>query len=152
MIVRKGVPPAIEECDGPENRVMARRVSEAGGISQFGAHEHTLPPGGRASDRHWHAHEDEFLYVLEGEVTVVDNDGEHVLTAGDAACWPAGRPDAHQVLNRSDAPCRFLIVGSRVPHDVVHYPESGRTLTIEGSFWRLVGPDGKVIREGEEPS
>jgi len=126
-------------------------ISETGGLTQFGAHVMTLQPGSRSSNRHWHEREDEFLYVLAGEVTVVENDGEHRLVPGDAACWPAGEPNAHQVVNRSSAPCSFLIAGTKVSEDVVRYPDLQRTLHVGDGRWRLVDDrDGRVIREGRE--
>ena len=73
----------------------------------------TLAPGTKASVRHWHAHVDEFLFVVSGEVTVTEDDGAHTLGPGDAACWPAGVPNGHTVSNRSAQACSYLIVGSR---------------------------------------
>lgn len=150
MIVRRHQLNPVHQADGPHNAVEALRIGDAGGLTQFGAHVHTLLPGGRASDRHWHAHEDELLFVLSGEVTVVENDGEHVLRPGDAACWPAGTPDAHQVLNRSEEPCSYFIVGSRVERDVVHYPELGQVLTIDGAEWELRAEDGTLLKRGTQ--
>jgi uncharacterized cupin superfamily protein len=95
-------------------------LSEAGGLAQFVAHVHTLHPESRSSDRHWHEEEDEFLYMLSGEATVIEEDGPHLLQAGDAACWPAGTASAHQVVNPSGALCSYLILGSGVVPDVVH--------------------------------
>jgi len=128
-----------------------RHLSDAGGLTQYGAYLETLQPGGRSSDRHWHEKEDEFIYVVSGEATVED-DGEHVLHPGDAACWPAGVPIAHQVVNRSQTPCSYLIVGTRVTHDVCHYPESGRVLHTEGEDWRIEARDGKVLAAGKTKS
>ena len=128
-----------------------RHLSDAGGLTQYGAYLETLQPGGKSSDRHWHEKEDEFIYVVSGEATVED-DGEHVLHAGDAACWPAGVPIAHQVVNRSQTPCSYLIVGTRVTHDVCHYPESGRVLHTEGEDWRIEARDGKVLAAGKTKS
>ena len=121
--------------------------SDDGGLTQYGAYVETLQPGARASDRHWHEKEDEFLYVLGGEVSVIENDGETVLHAGDAACWPAGVENAHTVVNRSQGPCTYLIVGTRVTHDVCHYPDSGERCHTEGEQWR-VEKNGVVIRAG----
>ncbi|HYZ05292.1 MAG TPA: cupin domain-containing protein [Rubrobacter sp.] len=102
-------------------------LSEAGGLAQFVAHVHTLQPGSRSSDRHWHEEEDEFLYMLSGEATVIEEDGPHLLRPGDAACWPAGTANAHQVVNRSGALCSYLILGSG------WCPTSSTTLTEERS-------------------
>lgn len=124
------------------------RVSDAGGITQFGASVQTLQPGAMSSVRHWHEREDEFLYVLSGEVTITENDGKHLLQPGDAACWPAGVPDAHTVSNESAQACSYLIVGTRLTHDVCHYPDAGRTLHTEGSTWRMVDSAGVVLESG----
>ena len=105
--------------------------------------------GGRSSNRHWHEEEDEFLYVISGVATVVEEDGEHALHPGDAACWPAGTPNAHQVVNRSAAPCTYLIFGTRMVRDVVHYPDAGRILRdFEDGTWRLERDDGTLIEGG----
>jgi len=122
--------------------------SDAGGLTHYGAYVETLQPGARSSEKNWHEKEDEFLYVLAGELTVIENDVETVLHPGDAACWPAGQPIAHTVVNRSSAACTYLIVGTRVTHDVCHYPESGRACHTEGETWRLEASDGTVLKSG----
>jgi uncharacterized cupin superfamily protein len=150
MIVRRSAAKVVTQ-DGrsPEHGPFeSLRVSDAGGLTQYGAYVETLHPGSRSSERHWHEKEDELLYVLAGEVTVLENDGAHVLREGDAACWPAGVPDAHTVENRSSTPCTYLIVGTRLQHDVCHYPDVGRTLHTEGETWRLVATDGTVLKSG----
>jgi len=147
MIIRKDQAPAER---GNEGRTERLRYSDAGGLTQFGAYVETLRPGARSSDRHWHEEEDEFLYVISGEATVVEDDGDHTLRPGDAACWPAGVANAHQVVNRSDAPCTYLIFGPRMARDAVHYPESGRVLRdSEDGTWRLERADGTPIKEGK---
>src|SRR5918995_5269972 len=128
MIIRKGQPPADRGAEGRAEQYGAferLRYSDAGGLTQFGAHVETLQPGSRSSERHWHEEEDEFLFVLSGEATVIEEDGPHLLRPGDAACWPAGTANAHQVVNRSGAPCSYLILGSGAVPDVVHYPDRG---------------------------
>jgi len=154
-IVRKGAPEALGEF--PERAHLGpwteERYSEAGGggITQFGAHVVTLPPGSRSSDRHWHSDQDEFLYVLSGEATVIEEDGPHLLGPGDAAVWPAGAANGHTVENNSDAPCSFLIVGGRTERDRIVYPDRDRTLCQDGLAWRLVQTStGQVLREGED--
>ena len=95
-----------------------------------------------------HENEDEFLYVLSGEATVIENDGAHVLQPDDVACWPGGVANAHHVVNRTDAPCTYLIVGSRLDRDITHYPDSGQIQYDEEDTWRICRADGTLIREG----
>lgn len=151
MIIRKDQP---KDDQGTENRAerygafQLLRYSQEGGLTQFGAYVETLQPGSRSSDRHWHENEDEFLYVISGEATVIEEDGPHVLGPGDAACWPAGAANGHTVVNRSQSPCTYLIVGTRATSDVVHYPDSGQILYNEPDRWRLTRTDGSVIKSG----
>lgn len=152
MIVRKSDVAADPGSEGRADELGAfesLRYSDAGGLTQYGAYVETLQPGSRSAEPHWHEKEDEFLYVLAGEVTVVEEDGEHLLRPGDAACWPGGVPIAHHAVNRSSAPCSYLIVGTRLTQDVCHYPDAGRTLYTEGDSWRLVADDGTQIKSGQ---
>ena len=152
MIIRKGQPLADQGTEGRAERFGAfesLRYSDAGGLTQFGAYVETLHPGSRSSERHWHEEEDEFLYMLSGEATVIEDDGAHLLHSGDAACWPAGTANAHQVVNRSSAPCTYLIFGTRVKHDICHYPDVGRILYTEGDTWRMHNDDGTLIKSGK---
>ncbi|QPM90365.1 cupin domain-containing protein [Pseudooceanicola algae] len=119
--------------------------SDTGGLGQFGAFVETLQPGSKSSDRHWHEQEDEFLYMLSGEATLVEDDGTHLLQPGDACCWPAGVANGHHVVNRSGAPCSYLIVGSRKADDVVHYSEIDKILIRENGARRLIRRDGTRI-------
>lgn len=154
MIIRRIDPaaaPAADHDDGEPAGVATQRLSSLGGLTQFGAYVQTLQPGARTSERHWHEREDEFLLVLAGEATVVENDGAHQLRPGDAAAWPAGVANAHHVVNRSGAPCTVLIVGTRPADDTCHYPDAGRTLHTEGTTWRLVDGAGTVVRSGTFP-
>jgi uncharacterized cupin superfamily protein len=123
-------------------------LADAGGLSQYGAYVQTLHPGARSSNNHWHENEDEFLCVLAGSVTITEGAEAHVLHAGDAACWPAGVPNAHHVSNQPDAACSYLIVGTRATEDICHYPDTGRTLHTEGKNWRLLEADGKLFKSG----
>ncbi len=148
MIIRKDQVPfqrASRESFGVSDTA---GLSDAGGLTQYGAYLQTLQPGARSSNKHWHEGEDEFLYVLSGEVTVTENESVALLHAGDAACWPAGVPTAHYVSNDSAAPCSYLIVGTRVDRDVCHYPDTGRTLHTEGKEWRLLEADGTIYKTG----
>lgn len=96
-----------------------QRLGNAGGLKDFGVNLMRLPPGNWSSQRHWHSHEDEFVYVLEGEVTLIEDDGETVLRAGDCAAFPKGSGNGHHMINRSDAEAVYLEVGSRSPDDLI---------------------------------
>ena len=151
MIVRKAQVPLETGSEEQVQKLGAfeqLRYSQAGGLTQFGAYVETLMPGSRSSNRHWHESEDEFLYMIAGEAVVIENDGEHAIAAGDSVCWPAGEPNGHQLVNRSNAPCTYVIVGARAPYDVVHYPDLGRVLYNEGPRWRMLGSDGALIKSG----
>src|SRR6266852_797088 len=100
-----------------------RRLGDACGLTQFGVNLVTLGPGGQSALRHWHTKEDEFVYVLAGEVVLVTDGGEQVLTAGMCAGYPAGKEDAHHFINRSAAPAQYLEVGTRVADDNAFYPD-----------------------------
>ncbi len=80
-----------------------RRLGDACGLTQFGVNLVTLAPGGQSALRHWHTLEDEFVYVLEGEVVLVTNEGEQVLTAGMCAGYPGAKRNAHHFINRGAA-------------------------------------------------
>src|SRR3712207_8259126 len=82
-----------------------------------------LKPGAASSQRHWHENEDEFLIVLEGELVLVEDEGETVLRAGDAAGFKAGVPDGHRLVNRTQRDGVFLVVGTRAPAERAHYPD-----------------------------
>lgn len=146
MIIRQGQARRKQRDEPGFGAMETASFSDTGGIRQYGAYLQTLQPGARSSMRHWHEQEDEFLYVVSGEVTVVEND--RLLQPGDAACWPAGEPNAHQVINRSNAPCSYLMVGTRLTHDICHYPDAGKTLYTEGDVWRLEDAQGQVVRSG----
>jgi uncharacterized cupin superfamily protein len=95
-----------------------QRLGNAGGLRDFGVNLMRLPPGGWSSQRHWHSHEDEFVYVLEGELTLIEDDGETLLRAGDCAAFPKGSGNGHHMINKSAATAVYLEVGSRNPADL----------------------------------
>ena len=95
-----------------------RRLGDAGGLVDFGINLMTLPPGGWSSQRHWHSHEDEFVYVLEGQLTLVEDGAETVLAAGECAAFPKGTGNGHHLQNRSATLAVYLEVGSRHPDDL----------------------------------
>jgi uncharacterized cupin superfamily protein len=129
--------PALDPADVPDKRSSSypepfrsrmgerskRRLGDACGLTKFGVNLVTLAPGAQSALRHWHTLEDEFVWVLEGEVTLVTNAGEQVLGAGTCAGYPAGARDAHHFVNRSGAVARYLEIGNRVEGDNAFYPD-----------------------------
>lgn len=109
-------------------------LGDAGGLTQLGVNLVRLPPGQWSSQRHWHTAEDEFIWVLEGEVTMKSDAGETVLRAGDCAAFPKGVEDAHCLVNKSGAEAAYLEIGSRVPGDVTEYPDIDMRATDDGYF------------------
>jgi uncharacterized cupin superfamily protein len=116
-----------------------RKLGDAVGLTDFGVNLSRLPPGKWSSQRHWHTHEDEFVIVLEGEVVLVENDGETILRAGDCAGWKAGVQNGHCLQNRSGADAVYLEIGSRKPdEDECDYPDIDM----------ITGPGGYLHRDG----
>lgn len=101
-------------------------ISEVGGLTQFGAFVEVLAPGSRSSIKHWHSAEDEMVYVVKGEVTLVEASSETTLHPGDAATFRAGVPQGHYLENRSASPTECLVVGTRAPVDEITYPDFDR--------------------------
>ena len=99
------------------------RLGDAGGLTQFGVNLVTLAPGAMSSLRHWHHHEDEFVMVTQGECVMVQDAGETVMRTGDCAAFPAGNPDGHHFLNRTDGPAQFLVIGSKAPREIAVYSD-----------------------------
>ena len=113
----------VEGCSEPNQSLW---ISETGGLSQFGAVIEVLQPGCISSLKHWHSAEDEMVYVLAGEITVVEGETETRLQAGSAATFKAGVALGHYLENRSAAPTRCLVVGTRAPVDRISYPDHDR--------------------------
>ena len=101
-----------------------KRLGNAGGLTQFGVNLSRLPPGVWSSQRHWHSHEDEFVYLLEGELVLISDAGEEVLRPGDCVTFRAGEPDGHHLVNRASRDAVVLEVGAREPErDRCVYPD-----------------------------
>jgi uncharacterized cupin superfamily protein len=100
-----------------------QRLGDAGGLTQFGVNRLQLPPGAWSSQRHWHALQDEFVFVVSGEVVLITDQGEETLRAGDCAAFPKNTPDGHHLVNRSDATAVCLEVGTRVDGERVVYSD-----------------------------
>lgn len=122
------------------------RLGDAGGLTQFGANLVMLEPGAMSSLRHWHLNEDEFVWVVEGECTLVQDAGETVMRPGDCAAFPAGSTDGHHFINRSDRPARFLVVGSKAKHEVATYSDVDLMVEMEGGKARFTHKDGTEFK------
>ncbi len=119
-------------------------LGNALGLKNFGVNQVTLAPGGASALRHWHTKQDEFIYVLSGEITLVTEAGEQVLGAGMAAGFPAGQANGHQLVNRTDTEAVYLEVGDRLPGDEVIYPDVD--LAGQQSYgWQLTRKDGTPL-------
>jgi uncharacterized cupin superfamily protein len=129
-----GYPPPYDEPCKLRERL---QLGDGAGLTQFGVNLLTLPPGQWSSQRHWHAREDEFVWVVEGEVVLVTGAGEEILRAGDCAGFKAGVPDGHCLQNRSDRPAVLLEVGTRDPvGDAADYPDIDLVLPSGGGGYR----------------
>ena len=100
-----------------------RRLGDALGLKHFGVNLTTIKPGAGSALRHWHSREDEFIYMVSGELVLVTNGGEQVLTPGMCAGFPAGKPDGHCLVNRTTRDAVYLEIGDRDPQDEVDYPD-----------------------------
>lgn len=106
---RTGYPPPFDQDVAGR---WQRRLAPATGLTAFGVSHVVLKPGAWSSQRHWHAAEDEFLVMVAGEAVLVDDDGEHVLRAGDCAAFPMDDRNGHHLQNRSGEDCSFIVVGA----------------------------------------
>ena len=120
----------------------AQLLGDLAGLTQFSVNIVTLAPGGVASLRHWHLREDEFAMVLEGVLVLVEDSGETEMRAGDCAAWKAGVANGHRFINRSDAPGRFLVVGTKVEEDICTYVDVDMKVHISGAGNRFTYHDG----------
>ena len=99
------------------------RLGEVGGLTQFGVNLVMLEPGAMSSLRHWHHNEDEFVWIVDGECTLVQDEGETVMRPGDCAAFPAGSTNGHHFVNRSGKPARFMVVGTKAPQETAVYSD-----------------------------
>ena len=128
--------------DEPCSTRTRRRLGDAGGLKDYGVNLMTLPPGAWSSQRHWHSHEDEFVYVLEGEVTLVEDQGRTLLRAGECAAFPKGTGNGHHLINESAAVAIYLEVGSRHPDDLT---------TCSDVDMKSANPDGRFVHMDGSP-
>ena len=131
-----------EEFNAPCATRKRRRVGEAGGLRDYGVNLTELPPGCWSSQRHWHSHEDEFVFVISGEVVLIEDDGETVLKAGDCAAFPKGTGNGHHLINRSEETATYLEIGSRHPDDMT---------TCSDVDMKSANSDGRFVHKDGTP-
>ena len=119
-----------------------RPLGDAFGLTNFGVNLLRVPPGCASSQRHWHSRQDELVYVLSGELVLVTNAGEQLLTAGMVAGFPAGRADGHHLINRSARDAVVIEVGDRMPRDEIDYSDIDMLVRWVGGEERFVHKDG----------
>ncbi|MDP6120990.1 MAG: cupin domain-containing protein [Rhodospirillales bacterium] len=119
-----------------------RALGDAAGLNNFGVNLTRLEPGAASAQRHWHTLQDEFIYILEGEATLVTEAGEQTLTTGMAAGFPAGLADGHHLVNRGAGDLLYLEVGDRTAGDEVDYPDIDLKRGLLDGKGRFVHDDG----------
>jgi uncharacterized cupin superfamily protein len=122
-------------------------LSAVAGLTQYGVNLVRLKPGAASSARHWHEQEDEFVYVVEGEMVLVEDDGETIMRPGDAAGFKAGIPNGHHLVNRTERDAVFLVVGTRSPRERCHYSDIDLVLDQDGDRYRLTHKSGAPYGE-----
>ncbi|MDE2133011.1 MAG: cupin domain-containing protein [Alphaproteobacteria bacterium] len=128
--------PFHEKCAGR----IRQALGDAGGLTQFGVNLLHLPPGCWSSQRHWHSAEDEFVYVLSGEVALVTDAGEEILRAGDCAAFPKSAANGHHLANKGSQTVVCLEIGTRSADDVCLYPDID--MKIDNKVGRFAHKDG----------
>lgn len=124
-----------------------KRLGDPAGLTQFGANLVRLEPGALSSLRHWHEKQDEFLVVLSGALTLVDDHGETPLQAGDCCAFPAGDPNGHHIVNRSDQPGSFVVVGTRTSEETGWYSDVDMKVEASNGEMRFATNDGRRVGE-----
>jgi uncharacterized cupin superfamily protein len=134
----------------PYDRVVAgrerKRLGNAVGLDQFGVNLTTLRPGAASALRHWHEQEDELVFVLEGEVVLVGDDGETVLKPGDAAGFKANDGVGHHLVNKSNRDAVYLEIGTRSKFERVHYPDADLMVVRDDMGARYTHKDGEPYK------
>jgi uncharacterized cupin superfamily protein len=136
-------PGGLHVCTEGREKVM---VGDVCGLTQFGVNLTRLKPGTWSAHRHWHENEDEFVYIVEGEVVLIENDGETILRAGDCAGWKAGSPNGHCLVNRSGKDVVFIEIGTRAPDERCHFPDVDLHMAKDDGVVRFTRKSGESYK------
>jgi uncharacterized cupin superfamily protein len=139
---RTGYPPPYDKVVAGRSR---KRLGNAAGLDQFGVNLTTLKPGASSTLRHWHEKEDEFVFMLEGEVALIENEGETTLRPGDAAGFKAGVANGHHLVNRSERDAVYLEIGSRRADERAHYSDVDLAVARTDGVYRYSRKDGSAL-------
>src|SRR6204780_1743698 len=137
---RIGYPPPYDRVTIGRER---KRLGNAVGLDQFGVNLTTLKPGAASALRHWHEKEDELVYILHGEVVLIEDAGETVLRPGDAAGFKAGTPNGHHLVNKSNADAVLLEIGTRSKHERAEYPDHDLLVVRDDDGQRYTRKNGQ---------
>ena len=124
-----------------------KRLGNAAGLNNFGVNLVRLAPGSCSALKHWHTCQDEFIYVLEGDVYLVTNSGEEVLKPGMAAGFPAGDAYGHHLVNRSNADVVYLEIGDRTSGDSANYPDDDLIAKASANGWTFTHKNGEIYED-----
>jgi uncharacterized cupin superfamily protein len=136
---RTGYPPPYDRAVVGRER---KRLGNVAGLDQFGVNLTTLKPGASSALRHWHEREDEFIYMLEGELVLIEDAGETLLKPGDAAGFKANSGNGHHLVNKSDRNAVYLEVGTRSKIERVEYPEADLLVVRDDKGFRYTHKNG----------
>jgi uncharacterized cupin superfamily protein len=120
-----------------------RRLGNAAGLDQFGVNLTTLKPGSATALRHWHEKEDELVYILEGEVVLIEDAGETLLKRGDGAGFKANVRNGHHLVNKSKSDAVLLEIGTRSKNERAEYADIDMQVIRDESGFRYLHKDGK---------
>lgn len=133
----------------PFDAVAPKRVKQAlsdhAGLTQYGVNLVILPPGEASSLRHWHRREDEFVYVLSGEVVLITDDGEEAMTPGMCVGFPAGVKNGHHLVNQSTADACYLEIGTRADSEEAFYPDVDLHIVIRDGQYFFTNKKGEPV-------
>lgn len=121
-----------------------KRLGDAAGLKNFGVNLTRLLPGSCSALKHWHTKQDEFIYIMSGELVLITDEGEQILTAGMSAGFPAGIANGHHLINRSNADVVYLEIGDRTPNDEVEYPDVDLIAKSSPEGWFFTHKDGSL--------
>ena len=123
MVKGRYLPSLAAYTNGITDNYAKGAVGDKAGLTQFGVNRAVLEPGAGTSMRHWHVNQDEFVIIFEGTVTLIDDDGEHQLKAGDCAGFKAGDANGHHIINKSDKVAILFEIGTRTDTETAYYAD-----------------------------